>query len=202
MGVEAGEGAFVLAVVAGVEPSDQLQSAGLVAHSAEGESGESDWPVVDLIVTVEFLAIALQVLFTCFTIDLDLLYGPEPQLPPLSESHGFDEPLFDAGNRVKFVLEERQNDGEILRALVIENDRFREQSVPGRVLGRSDFPSRVTAPVDFAELAEDARLPSSVTGPRDFAPLAREAWILNEELISWRLWQRRLATVGSSGVNR
>ena len=47
-----------------------------------------------------------------------------------------------------------------------------------------DLPSRVTGPVDFAELAEDARLPSSVTAPRDFAPLAREASILSEELIS------------------
>ena len=54
-----------------------------------------------------------------------------------------------------------------------------------------DFPSRVTAPVDFAELAADACLPSSVTGPRDFAPLARDVWILNEELISWRLLQAR-----------
>ena len=126
MGVEAGEGALILTVVAGVEPSDQLESARFVAHSAEGESGEGNWPVVDLIVAVEFLAIALQVLFTCFTVDLDLLYGPESQLPPLSESHGFDEPLFDAGNRVQFVLEERQNDGKIFRALVVENDRLRE----------------------------------------------------------------------------
>jgi len=47
--------------------------------------------------------------------------------------------------------------------------------------------------VDFAELAEDARLPSSVTGPRDFAPLAREVSILSDELISWKLLQERLA---------
>jgi hypothetical protein len=39
-------------------------------------------------------------------------------------------------------------------------------------------------------------LPSSVTGPRDFAPLAREASILREELISWRLLQALLGSLG------
>jgi hypothetical protein len=72
-------------------------------------------------------------------------------LPPLSESHGFDKPLLDAGYQVQLLLEERQDGSKILGGLIIENDR----------------------PVDLAELAEDARLPFSVTGPRDFAPLAR-----------------------------
>ena len=52
--------------------------------------------------------------------------------------------------------------------------------------------------MDFAELAEDARLPSSVTGPRDFAPLAREASILSEELISLELLQEWRAMPASA----
>src|SRR5580658_5952849 len=54
------------------------------------------------------------------------------------------------------------------------------------------WPSGVTGPVDFAELARDASRPATVIGPRDLAPLAREASIRRVELIfvtrsfSWR----------------
>jgi len=51
------------------------------------------------------------------------------------------------------------------------------------------LPSGVTGPVDFAELAAEARLPSSVIGPWDLAPLARDEAILRIELILAALWQ-------------
>lgn len=133
-------------------------------------------------------------MFTGFTVDLQLLQGPEPHLPPLSESHGFNEPHFDACDRLQFVLEERQNDAPDSSSRTIDLE-----SSPCRVAfwKERDFPSGVTGPVDFAELAEDAFLPSSLIGPRDFAPLARELSILSEELISWRLWQGRRVVPGA-----
>src|ERR1035438_8625526 len=51
------------------------------------------------------------------------------------------------------------------------------------------WPSGVTAPVDFAELARDASRPATVTGPRDLAPLAREAPIRRLELIFFLIAQ-------------
>ena len=39
------------------------------------------------------------------------------------------------------------------------------------------LPSGVTAPVELAELAAEARFPAAVIGPRDLAPLARAAAI-------------------------
>jgi hypothetical protein len=59
------------------------------------------------------------------------------------------------------------------------------------------LPSGVTGPVDFAELAAEARLPSSVTGPRDLAPLVREDAILRVELILAALWQAGGVVLGS-----
>jgi len=126
-------GAEVLAVVAGFVAVDEIERAGIVAESAEGERGTGG----GILRGVRGFGA-----FAHFMLHGSLFNAPEPHLTPTGNGHVFDEGGFDVGLRLEFFVESGEEPAEAVLGLAFEDDGAGEHAVSYGVAGGGLFALR------------------------------------------------------------
>ena len=117
-----------------------VRESGIIGQIAEGEGGAGG--------AVHGLLLAGDLV-----IEAGLFEGPDAELAPAGDGHGFDEGVFDGGGGLELVVEVAEELREQGLVLALEDDRGGEQAVTAGVHGSPAFAFGRDRPAGFRAIA-------------------------------------------------